>query len=246
MLKCLRKNFYQKPKIKKQVCACNMFFPTVCVFMSMLQLTPYKFQIWEPLDANAKYSNVMFVYWLDEIHRIENSNSVLNFSSCILIDWCFFVFPSMQCSVHKLCGYGVSDRASGHCQGNLRNNDNQPGTHSHHCSFQGVGTRHHAYWQPEKVSRSLLFILLALFVQFYLKYKKLPFLNRLFFRRHYPINTVTFCDTDPQERKWVTVLCAITFDQTFDLTVKNTTWISFLQVEQTRRWKCKVRTSSSL
>lgn len=26
---------------------------------------------------------------------------------------------------------------------------------------------------------------------------------RLFFRRHYPSNTVTFCDTDPQDRKWV-------------------------------------------
>lgn len=24
---------------------------------------------------------------------------------------------------------------------------------------------------------------------------------RLFFRRHYPINTVTFCDVDPQDRK---------------------------------------------
>lgn len=24
---------------------------------------------------------------------------------------------------------------------------------------------------------------------------------RLFFRRHYPLNTVTFCDLDPQERK---------------------------------------------
>lgn len=152
----------------------RFFPPNICVFMSMLQLTPYKFQIWEPLDyANAKYSNVMFVYWLDEIHRIEifsNVFSSLNFSSCIFIDWCFFVFPSMQCSVHKLCGYGVSDRASGHCQGNLRNNDNQPGTHSHHRSFQGVGTRHHAYWQPEKVSRSLLFMLLVLFVQFDLKY----------------------------------------------------------------------------
>lgn len=27
--------------------------------------------------------------------------------------------------------------------------------------------------------------------------------HRLFFRRHYPSNTVTFCDTDPQDRKWV-------------------------------------------
>ncbi|XP_048342233.1 tensin-1 isoform X5 [Sphaerodactylus townsendi] len=26
--------------------------------------------------------------------------------------------------------------------------------------------------------------------------------RKLFFRRHYPINTVTFCDVDPQERKW--------------------------------------------
>ncbi|XP_066544551.1 tensin 1b isoform X4 [Amia ocellicauda] len=26
--------------------------------------------------------------------------------------------------------------------------------------------------------------------------------RKLFFRRHYPINTVTFCDLDPQERKW--------------------------------------------
>ncbi|XP_062389588.1 tensin-1 [Sardina pilchardus] len=26
--------------------------------------------------------------------------------------------------------------------------------------------------------------------------------RKLFFRRHYPINTVTFCNTDPQERKW--------------------------------------------
>ncbi|XP_010770890.1 tensin-like, partial [Notothenia coriiceps] len=26
--------------------------------------------------------------------------------------------------------------------------------------------------------------------------------SRLFFRRHYPTNTVTFCDTDPQDRKW--------------------------------------------
>lgn len=25
--------------------------------------------------------------------------------------------------------------------------------------------------------------------------------HRLFFRRHYPLNTVTFCDLDPQERK---------------------------------------------
>ncbi|XP_052003925.1 tensin-1 isoform X8 [Xyrauchen texanus] len=26
--------------------------------------------------------------------------------------------------------------------------------------------------------------------------------RKVFFRRHYPINTVTFCDIDPQERKW--------------------------------------------
>ncbi|KAM6984951.1 tensin-1 [Aplochiton taeniatus] len=26
--------------------------------------------------------------------------------------------------------------------------------------------------------------------------------RKLFFRRHYPINTVTFCDVDPQERRW--------------------------------------------
>uniref|UniRef100_H3CSD8 Tensin 1 n=1 Tax=Tetraodon nigroviridis TaxID=99883 RepID=H3CSD8_TETNG len=26
--------------------------------------------------------------------------------------------------------------------------------------------------------------------------------RKLFFRRHYPINTITFCDTDPQNRKW--------------------------------------------
>ncbi|TWW80466.1 Tensin-1 [Takifugu flavidus] len=26
--------------------------------------------------------------------------------------------------------------------------------------------------------------------------------RKLFFRRHYPNNTVTFCDTDPQDRKW--------------------------------------------
>ncbi|XP_031415790.1 tensin-1 isoform X2 [Clupea harengus] len=26
--------------------------------------------------------------------------------------------------------------------------------------------------------------------------------RKIFFRRHYPINTVTFCNTDPQERKW--------------------------------------------
>ncbi|XP_005998112.1 tensin-1 isoform X2 [Latimeria chalumnae] len=26
--------------------------------------------------------------------------------------------------------------------------------------------------------------------------------RKLFFRRHYPINTVTFCDLDPQERRW--------------------------------------------
>uniref|UniRef100_A0A480K0X5 Tensin-1 isoform 3 n=1 Tax=Sus scrofa TaxID=9823 RepID=A0A480K0X5_PIG len=27
--------------------------------------------------------------------------------------------------------------------------------------------------------------------------------RKLFFRRHYPLNTVTFCDLDPQDRKWV-------------------------------------------
>uniref|UniRef100_A0A8C5NBS8 Tensin-like n=1 Tax=Gouania willdenowi TaxID=441366 RepID=A0A8C5NBS8_GOUWI len=26
--------------------------------------------------------------------------------------------------------------------------------------------------------------------------------RRIFFRRHYPISTVTYCDTDPQDRKW--------------------------------------------
>uniref|UniRef100_A0A1A8RZV6 Tensin 1 n=1 Tax=Nothobranchius rachovii TaxID=451742 RepID=A0A1A8RZV6_9TELE len=26
--------------------------------------------------------------------------------------------------------------------------------------------------------------------------------RKIFFRRHYPMNTVTFCDTDPQDRKW--------------------------------------------
>ncbi|XP_056226089.1 tensin-1 isoform X7 [Seriola aureovittata] len=26
--------------------------------------------------------------------------------------------------------------------------------------------------------------------------------RKLFFRRHYPINTITYCDTDPQDRKW--------------------------------------------
>ncbi|NWW50966.1 TENS protein, partial [Pedionomus torquatus] len=26
--------------------------------------------------------------------------------------------------------------------------------------------------------------------------------RKLFFRRHYPLNTITFCDLDPQERKW--------------------------------------------
>ncbi|XP_058520970.1 tensin-1 isoform X1 [Ochotona princeps] len=27
--------------------------------------------------------------------------------------------------------------------------------------------------------------------------------RKLFFRRHYPLNTVTFCDLDPQQRKWM-------------------------------------------
>ncbi|XP_028339282.1 tensin-1 isoform X7 [Physeter macrocephalus] len=27
--------------------------------------------------------------------------------------------------------------------------------------------------------------------------------RKLFFRRHYPLNTITFCDLDPQERKWM-------------------------------------------
>ncbi|XP_038136881.1 tensin isoform X5 [Cyprinodon tularosa] len=27
--------------------------------------------------------------------------------------------------------------------------------------------------------------------------------RKIFFRRHYPLNTVTFCDLDPQDRKWV-------------------------------------------
>ncbi|XP_030011999.1 tensin isoform X3 [Sphaeramia orbicularis] len=26
--------------------------------------------------------------------------------------------------------------------------------------------------------------------------------RKIFFRRHYPLNTVTYCDTDPQDRKW--------------------------------------------
>ncbi|XP_071320251.1 tensin-1 isoform X7 [Trachinotus anak] len=26
--------------------------------------------------------------------------------------------------------------------------------------------------------------------------------RKIFFRRHYPINTITYCDTDPQDRKW--------------------------------------------
>ncbi|XP_070296500.1 tensin-1-like isoform X2 [Salvelinus sp. IW2-2015] len=26
--------------------------------------------------------------------------------------------------------------------------------------------------------------------------------RKVFFRRHYPINTVTYCDIDPQDRKW--------------------------------------------
>ncbi|KAJ3584256.1 hypothetical protein NHX12_014752 [Muraenolepis orangiensis] len=26
--------------------------------------------------------------------------------------------------------------------------------------------------------------------------------RKLFFRRHYPITTVTYCDVDPQDRKW--------------------------------------------
>ncbi|GAA6087559.1 tensin-1 isoform X3 [Tachysurus ichikawai] len=30
--------------------------------------------------------------------------------------------------------------------------------------------------------------------------------RKLFFRRHYPINTVTFCDLDPQERKYVPII----------------------------------------
>ena len=25
---------------------------------------------------------------------------------------------------------------------------------------------------------------------------------RLFFRRHYPVNSITFCSTDPQDRRW--------------------------------------------
>ena len=28
------------------------------------------------------------------------------------------------------------------------------------------------------------------------------FVSRLFFRRHYPVNTVTYCGVDPQERRW--------------------------------------------
>ncbi|KAG8129653.1 hypothetical protein E2320_016373 [Naja naja] len=26
--------------------------------------------------------------------------------------------------------------------------------------------------------------------------------RKLFFRRHYPVNSVTFCSTDPQDRRW--------------------------------------------
>lgn len=71
----------------------------------------------------------------------------------MVIDRCIFlVFPSMQCPVHQLCGYGVSDWTSSHRQSHFRNHECQSGTLSHDCSLQGVGTRHHTHRQPEKVS----------------------------------------------------------------------------------------------
>lgn len=60
---------------------------------------------------------------------------------------------------------------------------------------------------PERLTnhlQPLLFPFMYFGVSVILKcWSAVSFLFRLFFRRHYPNNTVTFCDIDPQDRKWV-------------------------------------------
>lgn len=62
---------------------------------------------------------------------------------------------------------------------------------------QNVPERWTIHLQP------LLFPFMYFGVSVILKCWSAVFLFRLFFRRHYPNNTVTFCDIDPQDRKWV-------------------------------------------
>lgn len=59
---------------------------------------------------------------------------------------------SVQCSLHQLCGHGVSHGASGHCQGDQSDTGEQPSAWCDHRPLQSVDARHHAHWQSEEVS----------------------------------------------------------------------------------------------
>lgn len=76
----------------------------------------------------------------------------LDFLLCLFSSNSVLFTSSVQCSVHQLCGHGVSHGAAGHRQGDQSDTGDQPAAWCDHRPLQSVHTRHHAHRQSEEVS----------------------------------------------------------------------------------------------
>lgn len=99
--------------------------------------------------------------------------------------------------VPGLRGAGVPDGASGGAEGHHGDPLHGPPAALHRGPLQSVGSGDHADGQPEEVSAGAHTWSTA--EQHHTCV--CVWLHRLFFRRHYAVNTVIFCSLDPQGRK---------------------------------------------
>lgn len=116
---------------------------------------------------------------------------------CVCVCLCVY---SLQRVVPGLRGDGVLDRGPGSAESHKYDPELQPPPDVHGGPLQGVLAGNHAHGQPEEVRRHANTPFIGRDVSDAPLTTDLC-LHRLFFRRHYNINTVIFCALDPQDRK---------------------------------------------
>lgn len=102
--------------------------------------------------------------------------------------------------VPELSGDGVTNRQPGSAESHNYDPEPEPAANLHCGPFQGFLPGNHPNRQPEEVSTAHPVGVASTKTDLPLLTKPLC-LSRLFFRRHYSVNTVIFCALDPQDRK---------------------------------------------
>lgn len=133
----------------------------------------------------------IFIYYQQKLVRL-----VLSLCRC-----------SVQCVVPGLRRAGISHGPPGGPEGDHSHALHGSATSLHCRTFQSLSAGNHTHWQPAEVS---IFCTCRPNIHKHTPIRNLMcshrlfvWLCRLFFRRHYAVNTVIFCSLDLQGRKWV-------------------------------------------